>query len=184
MTTRRVTVGCGVVELADEGPEAGRLGSPPVVLLHGFTGSKESWRELREQLRATRRVVSLDLPGHGATEINGDRFQCSIESTARIVIEALDVLGIARFALVGYSMGGRLALSIALDYGARLERLVLESASAGIADPGERRQRQQADDELARFVESAGIEAFVNRWESMPLFESQRALAAEVRESV
>lgn len=181
---RRIPVRHGVLELADEVPDGRPPAVPAIVLLHGFTGSKESWLELREELRKTRRVLSLDLPGHGATQISGDASRFSMESTARSVIEALEALDITRFALVGYSMGGRLALYLALEYGTRVERLALESASAGIADPDERRRRKQADEELAKFLESAPIDAFVKRWESMPLFDSQRELGAGVRESL
>lgn len=152
----------------------------PVVLLHGFTGSKESWRELREQLRPDRRVVSIDLPGHGGTRVGIDVENYSIEHAAAMVIRLLtEVLAVPRFSILGYSMGGRLALFIALNYGAHINRLVLESASPGIADCGDRAARRHADAELAAFAESAGIEAFVKRWESIPLFESMARMPAE-----
>jgi 2-succinyl-6-hydroxy-2,4-cyclohexadiene-1-carboxylate synthase len=180
---RRVEIGTATVEFSDEAPSALSPQTPardPVVLLHGFTGSKDSWRDLREQLRTNRRVISIDLPGHGGTRVGIDVENYSIERAAAMVIRLLnDVLAVPRFSLLGYSMGGRLALFIALNYGAHINRLVLESASPGIADCADRAARRHADAELAAFAESAGIESFVKRWESIPLFESMARMPAE-----
>lgn len=180
---RRVAIGTATVEFSDEGPSALPPEVPardPVVLLHGFTGSKDSWRGLREQLRPDRRVVTIDLPGHGGTRVGIGAENYSIERAAAMVIRLLTkVLAVPRFSLLGYSMGGRLALFTALKYGAHINRLVLESASPGIADCGQRAARRDADAELAAFAESAGIEAFVKRWESIPLFESMARMPPE-----
>ncbi|MGB3552570.1 MAG: 2-succinyl-6-hydroxy-2,4-cyclohexadiene-1-carboxylate synthase [Candidatus Binatus sp.] len=180
---RRIEIGTATVEFSDEAPSALSSQTPardPVVLLHGFTGSKESWRDLREQLRTDRRVISIDLPGHGGTRVGIDVENYSIERAAAMAIRLLtDVLAVPRFSLLGYSMGGRLALFIALNYGAHINRLVLESASPGLADSADRAARRHADAELAAFAESAGIEAFVKRWESIPLFESMARMPAE-----
>lgn len=180
---RRVAIVTATVEFSDEGPCAlpsETAARDPVVLLHGFTGSKDSWRDLREELRPIRRVVSIDLPGHGGTRVGIDVENYSIERAAEMVVRLLtEVLAVPRFSLLGYSMGGRLALFIALNYAAHINRLVLESASPGIADSSDRAARIHADAELAAFAESAGIEAFVKRWESMPLFESMTRMPAE-----
>ena len=180
---RRVAIDTAIVEFSDEAPGASSPDTAtrdPVVLLHGFTGSKESWRDLREHLKRDRRVISIDLPGHGGTRVGIDVENYSIERAAVLVIRLLaEVLAIPRFSLIGYSMGGRLALFVALNHGAHINRLVLESASPGIVDPAERATRRHADEELASFAESAGIEAFVKRWESMPLFESMAQMPAE-----
>jgi 2-succinyl-6-hydroxy-2,4-cyclohexadiene-1-carboxylate synthase len=183
---RRVRLGAVALEFSDEGPRAkipDHARRPPVVLLHGFTGSKESWLELREALSDSRRVVSIDLPGHGGTQAGPEPENCSMGKTAAMVTSLMaDCLDAPRFSLVGYSMGGRLALAIALDHGSRVEKLVLESASPGIADGAERARRRQSDEELAAFVEGEGIEAFVNRWERLPLFDSLAALSPDKRE--
>lgn len=86
------------------------------------------------------------------------------------------------FPLVGYSMGGRLALAYAVAHPERVSALVLESASPGLPTEEERAARRAADEALARRLEADGIEAFVDFWEGLPLFETRRALPARVRE--
>ncbi|HUY29273.1 MAG TPA: 2-succinyl-6-hydroxy-2,4-cyclohexadiene-1-carboxylate synthase [Candidatus Binataceae bacterium] len=181
---RRIATSLGSFELADEEPDALQSAQlmDPVVLLHGFTGSKQSWTDLRTDLKNRRRVISIDLPGHGGTAVNPDLARCSFERCAAAVIEALSAIGVRRFALAGYSMGGRLALYLAIDQPSRVTSLVLESASPGLRDETERRLRATADEELARFIEREGIEAFVSRWQALPLFESLQRLPAQVRE--
>lgn len=187
---RRVEVPGAVFEVSDESGGANRAreagGAPQaerecVVLLHGFTGSKQSWACLRSALAQRRRVVSLDLPGHGATVTSGAAGCPTMAQCAELVAEVLAALGVERFSLVGYSMGGRLALFLALRQARRIHRLVLESASAGIAEPAERARRRAADEELAALVEKCGVEAFIERWERIALFESLAELALETR---
>ncbi|MGH7856796.1 MAG: 2-succinyl-6-hydroxy-2,4-cyclohexadiene-1-carboxylate synthase, partial [Candidatus Binatia bacterium] len=173
---RRLPVHSGIVEVADEGTPAGEC----VVLLHGFLGSRESWSELRAALAGERRVVSVDLPGHGGTRVGAGSF--SMEGAAAAAIEALEALGIRGFDLVGYSMGGRLALYLAVTRAERVARLVLESASAGLADASERAVRRAADEERAARIEREGVEAFVMYWERLPLFASLADLPPERRE--
>lgn len=98
------------------------------------------------------------------------------------LLAGLDAHGVAGAAVVGYSFGGRVALRLALHAPERVAALVLESASAGIEDPAERHARRQADESWARLLEREGIEAFVDRWEAQPLFATQAALPAAVRE--
>jgi 2-succinyl-6-hydroxy-2,4-cyclohexadiene-1-carboxylate synthase len=75
--------------------------------------------------------------------------------------------------LVGYSMGGRIALHTALTMPGLVERLVLIGASPGIADPAEREQRRRADEALAERIEAIGVEAFAEEWGAQPLFAGQ-----------
>jgi 2-succinyl-6-hydroxy-2,4-cyclohexadiene-1-carboxylate synthase len=174
----------GPVEFSDEGPDSS-IDKPvrdPVVLFHGFTGAKDSWLGLRRELRRRYRVIAVDLPGHGGTDFGSEITNYSLEATAAMVKSALvEGAKLNRFALVGYSMGGRLALFFALQYAALVSKLVLESASPGIAEPKERQQRRESDCELAGFIEAAGVEAFVDRWESVALFESLSKLPANER---
>ncbi len=155
--------------------------SVPVVLLHGFAGSGESWAGVRERLAERYRVVALDLPGHGATPEGCDAAGYTMEAAADRVERVLAWLHIERAALAGYSMGGRLALYVAVTRPARVGSLVLESASAGLQDPPARFERRSQDERRAELLESDGIETFVDRWENMPLFASQRRLDPSMR---
>jgi 2-succinyl-6-hydroxy-2,4-cyclohexadiene-1-carboxylate synthase len=156
----------------------------PLVLLHGFTGSSESWRELAKRFAQKRPVVAIDLPGHGSTRLDvkdGTRGNCAFAAFSWTLDAALREIAIARHALLGYSLGGRLALDHALRKPAGVAALILESASPGIADADERASRRVADEELANFALREGVAAFVDRWEQTPVLATQRQLAPQVR---
>jgi 2-succinyl-6-hydroxy-2,4-cyclohexadiene-1-carboxylate synthase len=140
--------------------------------LHGFTGSKASWVAVRAAFRPTRRVIAVDLPGHGETVIDDGSFDYSLARTADLVAETLAALRLSYADVLGYSMGGRVALQLALAHGERVGRLVLESASAGLATAAARARRRQSDARLAAALARDGIAAFVRRWEALPLFRS------------
>ncbi len=105
----------------------------------------------------------------------------ALERQAKVLVELLRLLEAEPAVVVGYSMGARLALVLTLSQPAAVDRLVLESPSAGIADARARSERRSADDRLADELERDGLEAFVSRWEALPLFASQAALPADVR---
>jgi 2-succinyl-6-hydroxy-2,4-cyclohexadiene-1-carboxylate synthase len=152
----------------------------PLLALHGFTGGASTWRALAEALPDVR-VVAVDLIGQGESDAPGDERRYAMEHAATDIVAVLDALEIERAALLGYSMGGRVALQAALAAPERFEALLLESASPGIADAGERAARVAADRALAERIERDGVAAFVDEWEAIPLFATQRALAADVR---
>lgn len=153
----------------------------PLLLLHGFTGSWETWEPLRPLLEKSRRVLALDLPGHGRSSSPADALRYGLRRLADDIVRVLDRLSIGRADVLGYSMGGRAALHFAAAHPDRVGKIVLESASAGVSDPVLCEERLRADAELARFVEGEGISAFVDRWESLPLWESQQALDESTR---
>ncbi len=148
----------------------------PLVLLHGFTGCRGVWSEIVHELQPEYRCIVPDLPGHGRTETPDHIAHYRLESVADSLAQLLSEIGVERAMLWGYSMGGRVALQFATMFSHRLIRLVLESTSPGLADPGERSQRQQPDNELADEIEAHGAEAFIRKWESQPMFQSQRRL--------
>ena len=137
----------------------------PLVLLHGFTQTRHSWRLTIAQLDGARRVLAPDLPGHGLAAQRTASFPAC---TAYV-----RALADGPFQLGGYSMGGRIALATALAYPGMVERLVLVGSSPGIADEAERARRRSADDALAERIERIGVEAFATEWGAQPLFAGQ-----------
>ncbi|WP_404404486.1 2-succinyl-6-hydroxy-2,4-cyclohexadiene-1-carboxylate synthase [Jeotgalibacillus malaysiensis] len=157
--------------------------SKPVVLLHGFTGSTKSWSRLIQTFKNEFQMIAIDLPGHGHTKVTSSE-KYRMEQACESIKTILDQLAIKKAAFIGYSMGGRTALAFANMYPERVSCLVLESASPGLKTPDERLARQKSDAELAAFIENEGIERFTDRWEQVPLFESQKHLSAEKREEI
>jgi 2-succinyl-6-hydroxy-2,4-cyclohexadiene-1-carboxylate synthase len=153
----------------------------PVVLLHGFTGSSETWDALRRALAPAAATIAVDLPGHGRSGVPDDPARYALPRFADDVACVLDALSVRRAAVLGYSLGGRAALHLALRHPERVAGLVLESASPGLPDPAERTARRAADLALADAIERDGVAAFVDRWERLPLWDSQAALPADTR---
>jgi 2-succinyl-6-hydroxy-2,4-cyclohexadiene-1-carboxylate synthase len=158
--------------------------SATAVLLHGFAGSADDWREIEEPLAAAGvRTIAIDLPGHGGTDAPTDLSRYATVETADDLVSILSALGVGRAHWVGYSMGARIALRVALDAPARTTSLALESASTGIADDVARAERRARDEALASEIETRGIEWFVPHWGSQPIFATQASLPAERQEA-
>lgn len=151
----------------------------PVVLLHGFTGDASTMAMLGGSLANSRRVLIPDLIGHGGSSGPDDEAY-GVDEIVGQLLEMLDELGIdGAVDVVGYSMGGRVALTLACRHPLRVRSLTLIGASAGLATEGERRDRREADEELARSIETDGLEAFVDRWMANPLFATQARLGRQ-----
>jgi 2-succinyl-6-hydroxy-2,4-cyclohexadiene-1-carboxylate synthase len=144
---------------------------PAVLFLHGFMGSGADWADAVSALDERFYCVAPDLPGHGRSLGLTPRAY-TIEGAAKMLRGLLDGLEISRATLVGYSMGGRLALYLALRYPERCSGLCLESASPGLESGVEREARREADEERARCLESGDFEEFLRDWYSQPLFAS------------
>ena len=152
----------------------------PLVLLHGFTGSTRSWDPLTPFLDGFT-TIAIDLLGHGGSESPADPARYALPRFANDLVKVLDALRVRRAALLGYSLGGRAALHAALAHPDRVSALVLESASPGIDDAGERAARVQSDAALAATIERGGMRAFVDQWERLPMWSSQASLPDAVR---
>src|SRR5215218_1623916 len=143
--------------------------SPAVLFLHGFMGSSADWREVMAALGDRTFRIAMDLPGHGASlELAPDTY--TVEGAARAVIRTLDGLEVVRPVVAGYSMGGRLALYLALRYPERCAGLFLESASPGLESAGERAARRAADESKAGRLESGDFDEFLQDWYRQQLF--------------
>jgi 2-succinyl-6-hydroxy-2,4-cyclohexadiene-1-carboxylate synthase len=135
-----------------------------VVLVHGFTQTHRSWDDVAASLADGEfEVVRVDLPGHGGSA----EVRLAFVDTAA----ALGETGGAG-CYVGYSMGGRLSLRLAVDRPELVRALVLVSASPGLADAAERAERRRSDSRLAADLEAGGTHGFLERWLAQPLFEA------------
>ncbi len=148
------------------GPASPSSGSAirPIVLLHGFTQTGASWGPMVAELRSRAPIIVPDAPGHGgSSQVRADLWR-----TADLLVET-----VGRPALwVGYSMGGRMALHVALAHPDQVEGLVLISTTPGIDAPKEREARRAADDALAARIHTEGTEAFLDFWLAQPLFST------------
>lgn len=136
------------------------------MLVPGFTQTPASWRGVVEVVSESCEVVSLDVP---------------VRETFTATAGAIGARGRAAV-YVGYSMGGRLCLRLALDRPELVRALVLVSASAGIADARAREARVASDAELARTIERDGVPAFLERWLAQPMFAGVPRGAPGLRE--
>lgn len=134
---------------------------PRIVLIHGFTQTSASWAELSADLATDHEVVAVDVPGHGGSAA----VRADLWESATLIGE---VGGQATY--IGYSMGARLALHLAIAQPDLVSRLVMIGGTAGIDDPAERAERRRTDEELALDLERDGVDAFLGRWMALPLF--------------
>lgn len=157
------------------------LTKPPLLLLHGFTGSSANWDHLLPVFGERYSVITVDVLGHGRSASPPDPKRYTLPQVADDVIALLNAWQIGQTAVLGYSMGGRLALYLACIYPERVSQLILESSSPGLVTEAERAARRQSDEALADWIEANGIEPFVERWEKLPLWASQQQLPEDVR---
>lgn len=146
---------------------------PAILWLHGFTGSHRSWEEITPQFSPHFQCVSVDILGHGDSDAPSDGERYRMDMVVSSLHRLMGELGHTSYACVGYSMGGRTGLSLAVRYPHAVHKLVAESASPGLEVQAERVGRQMADDQLADRIESQGTEAFVAEWEQHALFATQ-----------
>ncbi|WP_078544373.1 2-succinyl-6-hydroxy-2,4-cyclohexadiene-1-carboxylate synthase [Litchfieldia alkalitelluris] len=146
----------------------------PLLFLHGFTGSTDNWLEPISSLISQYRCILIDLIGHGKSDSPEGIQNYTFDYLMKDVLLILDKLEIDKVGLIGYSMGGRLALALAIEFPERFTHLVLESSSPGLNEETDRQERMLTDESLASFIEEEGIKKFVTYWENIPLFASQQ----------
>jgi len=156
------------------GPLAARVRGtgPRIVFVHGFTQTGSSWSDIAERIAALGyEVAVVDLPGHGdSTAVRAD-----LRRTADLLSSTT---GAATY--VGYSLGGRVALHLAIMYPHVVQRLATIGATPGIVDDDERAARRSADEALANRICEIGVEAFLAEWSAQPLFAGLELSEAEI----
>ena len=157
---------------------------PPLMLLHGFSGSAANWTQIASAFQDRWQVIAVDLLGHGQTSVPDDPARYRMENAAADLASLIGSLKIGPTHLLGYSMGGRLALFTVLHYPHMIRTLILESASPGLANEAERQVRRISDEALADRIEHDGIPDFVDYWESLSLFATQQYLPPATRSAL
>jgi 2-succinyl-6-hydroxy-2,4-cyclohexadiene-1-carboxylate synthase len=156
---------------------------PPVVLLHGFTGSAAGWAPLVDALASEYTTLAVDIVGHGQSDAPDDVDRYRMRRCVDDLVAAVRALGHDRATWLGYSMGGRTALQVAVHRPEAVAALVLEGATAGL-EGAERASRIESDEALADRIEREGVEAFVDFWQAVPLFATQASMAEETQASI
>ena len=146
---------------------------PVVVLLHGFMGCLKNWADLRQQLRPQWRTMAIDMPGHGGTPIANFGAPDAFERLPAALEDLLDGLSLDSVHLLGYSMGGRLALALALRAPERFASLVLEGVSPGL-ETDEDCVVRQGDERAWAEALVTDRNRFLDEWQAQPLFDRQR----------
>lgn len=155
-----------------------------MVFLHGFTGDTTTWSRITDQLSTRYRCISIDLIGHGRTESPEDPSRYAMDHVSNDLDSILSALEVDQAILIGYSMGGRTALHFSMRYPQKVKTLILESASPGLKTSEERVERRNKDNSLADRIMREGMEAFVEFWEEIPLFASQKRLTDDERAGI
>ncbi len=153
--------------------------STPLTALHGFTETDETWAEVLVPLAGPfpRALICPLMPGHGWRP-------CSPGTTIPTLAGELAATLPAGGDLLGYSMGGRIALQLALDHPGQVRRLVLVSCNAGIRDARERQERQARDEHLADILDQDGLGPFVSWWENTPALRPAHPLPRAIDEAL
>jgi 2-succinyl-6-hydroxy-2,4-cyclohexadiene-1-carboxylate synthase len=156
-----------------------RGSGPALVVLHGFTQTGRLWGRFGELLAESHTLIAVDLPGHG----DSGSVRADLPTTAALVAEAVRAeVGDEACALLGYSLGARVGLHVALGAELALRGVVFIGVTAGIEDPDERGRRRRSDDTMADDLEASGdVEHFIDTWLRGPLFERLDANEAAQR---
>jgi len=152
--------------------ETGDAKHHSLLFLHGFLGSSGDWQDVISFFADDFYCLALDLPGHGKTVVDSPKQNYSMERVASGLVEFLESKDLRKWNMIAYSMGGRLALYMAVHYPDRFNRILLESASPGLEHLKERQLRLDQDAKLAERLESIRFKDFLREWYEQPLFVS------------
>lgn len=150
--------------------------APYIFLLHGFTGSSNDWIEPSKYFLRNYNIIAFDVIGHGKSSSPDDVNLYTQEEIVEQLKAIIQFFTQDKVILLGYSMGGRIALSFAVRYPDMLQGLILESTSAGLLNEDERKSRYESDLKLTEYINSHSMNEFINYWVNIPLFTSQKKL--------
>jgi len=139
-----------------------------LVAVHGFTQNRNCWESLRPILEKSFTLVRVDAPGHGRSS----HVRLGLAEGAEMMVSSVARVAPTPAAWLGYSMGGRFCLNVALRRPAAVRALVLVSTTAGLEDPSERQVRHLSDEQIAKMIETTELESFLKSWLGQPLLAS------------
>lgn len=157
---------------------------PVIFFVHGFLGSKNDWVKIVDAIGDRFHAVAFDLPGFGDSEISLHDFHYSEIFLVEVLKQLISAFSAKEKILCGYSMGGRAALSFAVQHCPLIDKLILESTTAGIESPAERIERISDDEKLCEMISNDGFEKFLEYWDSLPLFSSQKKMNHSLVEAI
>lgn len=144
---------------------------PSVVLLHGFTQNHSCWGEIPSNMEKNYQILLVDLPGHGHSK----NIHANLEQSADLVAQSLEPCY-----LIGYSMGARVGLHLGLRYPHLIKKMILIGPNPGLVDNDQKAQRIKNDQKWISIIEQYGVEEFLNRWLSQPLFKNLSPTDADI----
>ncbi|WBW97247.1 2-succinyl-6-hydroxy-2,4-cyclohexadiene-1-carboxylate synthase [Oceanirhabdus sp. W0125-5] len=150
----------------------------PIICLHGFSENLSTWKYL--ELKGYK-LILIDFIGHGKSDKPYSSEYYDLKVILNHINKLIKELGLNKYSMLGYSMGGRIALAYALSYENEITQLILESSSYGESDHINRVNRRRWDKELAKSIREKGIEWFDEYWSNLSIFESQRNLPENIR---
>ncbi|XP_004952910.1 protein PHYLLO, chloroplastic isoform X2 [Setaria italica] len=151
-----------------------------VLLLHGFLGTSDDWVPMMKALSPSARVIAVDLPGHGESQMlqhhveNSEQYLVTVQSVADLLLKLVGQITDGEVVVVGYSMGARIALHMALNQVHQIRGAVIISGSPGLRDEESRRRRIAVDGSRAKFLMSCGLDCFLETWYSAKMWTSLR----------
>lgn len=144
---------------------------PTLVFLHGFLGNRKDWKKTIKQLKDDFHCITIDLPGHGLSAGNLAPLDQGFEYCNELIKFSLDELDVTSFTLIGYSLGGRIALDYARSQAdPRLTHLILESSHIGLTNESEKQQRYHFDLAWAERFSTLSLEESLYQWYEQPIF--------------
>ena len=142
----------------------------PLVLLHGFLGDSGDWETLARNLENDLYLVAVDLPGHGKSRDIKVSREKAFEEFSDLLRQMLSQLDLDRYSMLGYSLGGRLAMSHLTREGDAVDRLLVESSHPGLEDNAERQARWKDDQSWADQFRTDPLSEVLQRWYHQPVF--------------
>ncbi len=153
---------------------SGNPDNPTLLFLHGFMGNSRDWLPVAQYFKNDYYCIMPDLPGHGKNLRLAMDDVLGYHSLAKGLLGLIEHIHTDQVFLIGYSMGGRLALYFAIHHAKQVQRLILESTHPGLLDQQARVQRAQVDEQRANQIQAYGIKSFVDHWYQMDLFRSMQ----------